>query len=97
MKKVIEILKNATKEIELIESNTYNIPKSQLALIQKALYYYTEQSGKFNCCPTDSEAYEIFDMNQLCAMMNYKITIEISEEQKNRFAKHGMDFPIYNQ
>jgi hypothetical protein len=95
MQKVIEILKNATKELVQFQNNTHNIPRSQLAIIQKALNYYVEQSAKFNSCPTDSEIYELFDMNQLSAMMNYTINIEISEEEKNRFGKHGMDFPIY--
>lgn len=75
---------------------SHTIPSSQLALIQKALKYYVEQYEKFNNCPTDTEAYEIFDMNQLRAMMNYPINITISKEDKNTFAfKHGMDFPQY--
>lgn len=72
------------------------IPTPQLALIQKALKYYVQQSAKFNSCPTESEAYEIFDMNQLSAMMNYPISILISEGDKNTFShKNGMDFPQY--
>ena len=75
---------------------THNIPSPQLALIQKALKYYVEQYNKFNSCPTDTEAYEIFDMNQLSAMMNYQISITISEEDKDNFAiKNKMDFPQY--
>lgn len=78
------------------DKHAYNIPSPQLALIQKALKYYVEQSAKFNSCPTDTEAYEIFDMNQLSAMMNYQISITISEEDKNKFAiTNGMDFPQY--
>ena len=91
------------KAIELYEEafifqneQMYTIPSSQLALIQKALKYYVEQSNKFNSLPTESEAYELFDMNQLRMMMNYEISITISEEDKNNFAfKHGVDFPIY--
>lgn len=75
---------------------SHTIPPSQLAIIQKALKYYVEQSEKFNSCPTETEAYEIFDMNQLNAMMNYPIRISISEEDKNTFSfRHGMDFPEY--
>jgi hypothetical protein len=73
-----------------------NIPTGQLDLIQKALNYYVEQSKKFNCSPTDAEAYEIFDMNQLSAMMNYQVSVTISESDKDTFASnHGMDFPKY--
>jgi hypothetical protein len=76
---------------------SHTIPSSQLALIQKALKYYVEQSERFNSCPIGTEAYEIFDMNQLRGMMNYPISITISEEDKNTFAsRHGMDFPEYN-
>jgi len=77
------------------EYRTY-IPSDQLALIQKALNYYVEQSKKFNSLPTDMEEYEIFDMNQLCAMMNYQISITIDESDKKKFtANHGIDFPEY--
>ena len=73
-----------------------NIPSGQLALIQKALNYYVEQYNKFNCSPNNAEAYEIFDMNQLSVMMNYQVSISISESDKDNFASnHGMDFPKY--
>jgi hypothetical protein len=80
----------------IIQDNVQVIPSSQLALIQKALKYYVEQSAKFNSFPTDDEAYEIFDMQQLSAMMNYPVSITISEEDKSTFvSRHGMDFPTY--
>lgn len=78
--------------------NSYEIPKGQLALIQKALnfYVYMHEFNKFNHLPTESSNYEIFDMNQLSAMMDYSISIKIDDESKNKFAfKHGMDFPYY--
>jgi len=78
------------------DEHSYNIPSPQLALIQKALKYYVEQSAKFNSCPTDTEAYELFDMNQLSAMMNYQVSIAISDKDRDTFAtRHGVDFPIY--
>lgn len=73
-----------------------NIPSTQLDLIKKALNFYVEQMNRFNSSPTDTEHYEMFDMNQLSAMMNYQVSISISENDKDNFAsKNGMDFPIY--
>ena len=78
------------------DKHMHSIPTSQLKLIQKALNYYVEQSTKFNSCPTDEEAFEIFDMNQLRAMMNYEVSITISDSDKDNFAiNHGVDFPKY--
>lgn len=82
----------------VIQNDVHSIPSSQLALIQKALKYYIEQSARFNSLPTESEAYEIFDMNQLSAMLNYPVSIKISEHEKQTFcSRHGMDFPIYTE
>lgn len=78
------------------EQDSILIPLGQTALIQKALNYYIEQSSRFNKVPTDTEAYELLDMSQLSAMMNYPISISISEDDKDRFAtQHGVDFPTY--
>ena len=75
---------------------TYLIPSSQLAVIQKALLFYVEQSNKLNSCPTESESYDLFDMQQLSAMLNYPISITISDSDKANFSgSHGMDFPQY--
>lgn len=72
------------------------IPSGQTKLIQKALKFYIETSKKINASPTETESYELFDMNQLCEMMNYPIFIEIDQYEKETFAgKHGVDFPIY--
>jgi hypothetical protein len=72
------------------------IPTEQLELIQKALSFYIKTSEQFNMCPTDSEHYELFDMKQLREMMNYPISIDISDDDKDSFAsKHGIDFPLY--
>jgi len=92
IKKAIELYVDAY----VIQSNSYNIPSSQLAVIQKALKFYVEQSTKLNSCPTESEAYDLFDMQQLSAMMNYPISITISDSDKDTFCgRHGMDFPQY--
>jgi hypothetical protein len=78
------------------DKHSYSIPSPQLALIRKALDYYVKQSKVFNQLPTDSEAYELFDMMQLSAMMNYDVSISISDNDKNIFAgNHGIDFPVY--
>jgi hypothetical protein len=64
-------------------------------LIKKALNYYIATSEEFNRNPTQEDIYEIFDMMQLSPMMNYPIQVVISEEEKNNFSKHGIDFPIH--
>jgi hypothetical protein len=79
-----------------IEKSKVIIPSAQLDLIKKALNYYIEQSEKFNITPNDIEAYEKFDMQTLSAMMNYEISISISDADKYWFAsKNGIDFPTY--
>jgi hypothetical protein len=73
----------------------YTLHKEQRELIKKALDYYVATSERFNQHPTQEEAYDIFDMMQLSPMMNYPIQVVISEEEKNAFSKHGIDFPIH--
>ena len=91
--KAIELYQNA---FLFQDENSYVIPKSQLKHIQKALDYYIKQSAVFNKNPDVNEYHELFDMNQLSAMMNYDISVQIDNESKNTFAsKHGVDFPSY--
>jgi hypothetical protein len=73
----------------------YTLDEYQRNLIKKALDYYVATSERFNQHPTQEEAYDIFDMMQLSPMMNYPIQVVISEEEKNAFSKHGIDFPIH--
>ena len=81
----------------LQDAHSVVIPKEQTSLIKKALNYYVEQSARLNSEPTQDESYELFDMQQLSAMMNYDISISIMDEDRELFASnHGMDFPIYN-
>ena len=72
----------------------YTLDKYQRDLIKKALDYYVATSERFNQHPTEREAYDIFDMMQLSPMMNYPIQVVISEQEKNEFSKHGIDFPM---
>jgi hypothetical protein len=77
-----------------IETKPTFIPFGQRALIQKALRFYIETSKRLNA----SESYELFDMNQLCEMMNYPVSIEIDQYEKETFARrHGVDFPTYSE
>ena len=73
----------------------YSLNDNQRELIKKALDYYIATSEKFNQKPSQEEAYAIFDMMQLSPMMNYPIQVEISEEEKKNFSKHGIDFPLH--
>jgi len=72
------------------------IPSDQCKLIQKALDFYVEQSKKFNSVPTDTEAYEMFDMTQLSALMNYSVNFKLSADDQGLFTRrHGIDLPSY--
>jgi hypothetical protein len=76
--------------------NRITLPKSQTEIIKKALLFYIETSNKLNSVPTDSEAYDLFDSRQLMGMMDYPISIEISDDKKRKFTgKYGIDFPEY--
>jgi hypothetical protein len=81
--------------IEVVDDSTC-IPASQVSLIRKAISYYLETSKKFNSVPTESESYEIFDMNVLMKLLEYPLSVSITEDQKESFtANHGVDFPLY--
>ena len=71
------------------------IPLEQRKLIQKALDFYVEQSNKFNSVPTDTEAYELFDMTQLSNLMQYGVYLGLSEEDKGNFTRRHKDLPSY--
>jgi hypothetical protein len=46
---------------------------------------------------TDTQEDELFDLNQLEAMFNYEVSVEMTDYELNDFcAKHGVDYPDYN-
>lgn len=72
------------------------IAKGDKDVIKKALRFFIDVSKKMNSDPTDSEAYELFDANQLIGMMDYPIHINISKEEIIKFTgKYGIDFSEY--
>jgi hypothetical protein len=72
------------------------LPKSQCSIIKKALDFYVETSKKLNEVPTDTENYELYDMEQLSAMMNYEVSVSLSTKDYINFeSKHGINFPTY--
>jgi len=72
------------------------IPEAQKKIIQKALAFYLEMSKKFNNEPDAQEGFELFDMAQLSAMLEYPIFVKVKGDEKESFgSKHGIDFPIY--
>jgi hypothetical protein len=80
-------------------SKQIEIPQGQRDVIKKALELYidefTGKRGTFRGW-TEFESYELFDANQLKAMMDYPILIEISEDEISEFTgKYGVDFPAY--
>jgi hypothetical protein len=72
------------------------LPKEQAKIIKKALDFYVETSKKLNEVPTDTENYELYDMEQLSAMMNYEVSVSLSTRDYINFeSKHGINFPTY--
>ena len=73
-----------------------SLPQSQKDIIKKALDFYIEISTKFNSVPTDTENFELYDAEQLSAMMNYDVEIKISNDDLENFEhKHNINFPEY--
>ena len=86
------------KKLDLVEKTkvTVVIPSAQLLIIRKALNLYQAQFKIMNSDPSQDEASEQFDMFTLAAMMDYKISIELTESEKESFSgNHGVDFPQY--
>jgi len=76
--------------------NQVQIPKGQMDVVIKAMKFYIEISEKLNAHPTESEHYDIFDLNQLIAIFSYPISVSISKIEKDTFCRnHNVDFPIY--
>ena len=83
-------------KVNKVSNNRIEIPQGQRDVIKKALLFYIETSNKLNSEPTDSEGYDLFDSRQLIGMMDYPISIEISDDEKRKFTgKYGVDFPEY--
>lgn len=77
------------------KNNTY-IPLHQRKLIQKALDFYISCSEKLNKDPNDEESFELFDIMQLSAMMNYDLVSSLTDEQCENFdSKHNVHYPEY--
>ncbi len=73
------------------------LPIEQRDIIKKALDFYIQTSKKFNQVPTDTENFELYDAEQLSAMMNYDVAIRISKSDLDNFEiNHGINFPEYN-
>jgi hypothetical protein len=95
-KKLINKSMNKYYDKYLYPKETITIPTGQTKLIQEAIKFYLKGFAEFNAEPTQEEHYKIFDLQQLDAMLNYKISITIETQNKDSFAhKHGMDFPEY--
>jgi hypothetical protein len=73
------------------------IPLLQRKLIQKALKFYVKCSDEINSDPTDEEQHDIYDMEQLDAMMNYDMSVSMSKDELYNFEdNHNINFPNYN-
>jgi hypothetical protein len=84
-------------EAFLFQGETTLIPLHQRKLIQKALNFYIKCSDKINSEPTQQEQYDIYDMEQLGAMMNYDMSVSMSKDELYKFeSKHDINFPNYN-
>lgn len=83
-------------KINKIVNSPTLIPKGQTEVIKKALKFYISTSQKFLQNLDEEMHHTLYDMEQLCAMMDYPISIAITEPEKQRFsANHGIDFPQY--
>jgi hypothetical protein len=89
----IEGLMKAKNETPIVLS----IPDSQTKLIRNALTQYLADMERLVKCPTQSQAYEMFDLQQLAALMNYDVKVTLSADQARTFAAiNGIDLPQYN-
>lgn len=80
----------------ILENHVTTLPGSQKKIIQKALEFYISMSKKFNSLPTDTENFEMYDAEQLLAMMNYGVSVSLSQSEYSNFEeKHGISFPEY--
>lgn len=73
------------------------LPREQRIIIIKALRFYGECYNRFNQVPTDTEAYEMFDIRTLVGLMHYDVDVRIKGDDVDGFtAIHGIDLPNYN-
>ena len=82
----------------LLPNKEYVLAMDQTKLIQDALKHYLTMFEKFNAEPTQDEAYKMFDLQQLSAMLNYKVKVELTQSEEYAFAfTEGIDLPMYNK
>lgn len=95
--KAIELHQKATI---FQEYKTITLPSEQKLLVRKAIRYYIECIERFTDernWIADSQDEELCDLNQLEAMFNYEVSVEMTDYETNNFcAKHGVDYPDYN-
>ena len=92
--KAIELHQKATI---FQERRTAIIPSEQTLLVRKAIRYYIECTERFCDMLTDAQENELFDLKQLEAMLNYEVSVEMTDYELNDFcAKHGIDYFDYN-
>ena len=83
--------------MDIKNATTIRIPYSQKELIRNALTQYLADMERLVKCPTQSQAYEMFDLQQLAALMNYDVKVTLSADQARTFAAiNGIDLPQYN-
>lgn len=83
-------------KLNKVSNNRIEIPQGQRDVIKKALNFYLSSVENMGIKLDNESHYTIFDMNQLRGMMDYPISIEISDDEKRKFAgKYGVDFPEY--
>jgi hypothetical protein len=83
-------------KINKIGNSSILIPKGQTEVIKQALKFYISTSKEFLKNLDGEIQYTIYDMEQLCAIMDYPISIAITDAEKEKFCgNHGIDFPKY--
>lgn len=85
-----------SKEMPL-NGRVFTLPRGQRDIIIKALRFYGECYNRFNQVPTDTEAYEMFDIRTLVGLMHYYVEVSMDSNDADNFtANHGIDLPNYN-
>ena len=83
-------------KLNKVSTNRIEIPQGQRDVIKKALNFYLSSLENIGIQLDDEANYMHFDLLQLRGMMDYPISIEISDDEKRKFTgKYGVDFPEY--
>jgi hypothetical protein len=74
----------------------FNLPGSQTLLIRRAIAQYLKDMQRILICPTESQAHEMYDLQQLEALMKYDVMVVLTEDETKSFSVENLiDLPQY--